>query len=267
MEEPKMNKKQLSNLIDKNIKTYEFTDKDREKFTVNFKCYRNLYENVEKIYELAPLYDNMKRELKRLPGWREYCNRYCKISWDKCKEYPLDKQEQLLMKQAIAWRASRSWIAMNVENFLTLQLLEWGYDIVEHRYIDIAMGVDIVAIDNEGRLTYIHVTKNTEYALSKVEKKEKYNSHLGGRVSFQRDFTNHLVLAYDPKESKRNRIIHGIPAFRKEYVLNQMGTVKEHETIEDNRLTELAWACRKVVARQGTGFTSHDGVEFKPKRK
>lgn len=180
-----MNKKQLSNLIDPNIQTYEFTDMDREKFTVNFKCYRNLYENVEKIYELAPLYDHMKRELKRLPKWREYCKRYCKISWDKCKEYPLNEQEQLLMKQAIAWRASRSWIAMNVENFLTLQLLEWGYDIVEHRYIDIAMGVDIVAIDNKGRLTYIHVTKNTEYALSKVEKKRNITIIWVGELGFK----------------------------------------------------------------------------------
>lgn len=261
-----MNKKQLSNLIDPNIKTYEFTHKDREKFTVNFKCYRNLYENVEKIYELAPLYDQMKRELKRLPKWREYCKRYCKISWGKCKEYPLNEQEQLLMKQAIAWRASRSWIAMNVENFLTLQLLEWGYDIVEHRYIDIAMGVDIVAIDNEGRLTYIHVTKNTDYALSKVEKKERYNSHLNGWVRFQRDFTNHLVLAYDPKESERNRIIHGIPVFRKEYILNQMGTVNEHETIEDNRLSELAWACRRLEMKTDFCFKSYKGVKFIAKR-
>lgn len=53
---------QLTQLLDTNIVTFEFTDNDRKQFTSNFNYYRNLYENVEWVSELAYLYTTMKRQ-------------------------------------------------------------------------------------------------------------------------------------------------------------------------------------------------------------
>lgn len=250
---------ELTQLLDTNIKTFEFTDEDREQFTSNFNYYRNRYENVEWNSELAYLYTTMEKKLKRYPGWLEYCKKYCEISWEHCKKYELDEVEQKMMKHDIAWRASRTWIGLTVEQVLKLQLLSWGYDIVAHEFIDVAMGVDIVAIDNKGKLTYIHVTKNTDGALNKVNKKEKKITGSG----FKRDFSNHLVLAYDIEESEKNIMVGALPVFKKEYVLEQLKTVKCTETVKENRLTELAYFYRNRVNKDGRfKFKSKKGLKF-----
>lgn len=255
---------QLTQLLDTNIVTFEFTDNDREQFTSNFNYYRNLYENVEWISELAYLYITMKKQLKRYPRWLEYCKEYCKISWNHCKKYELDEHEQMLMKQDIAWRASRTWIGLTTEQCLKLQLLSWGYDIVDHKYIDVTMGVDIVVIDDKDELKYIHVTKNTDAALNKVNTKGKKVTNIG----FKRDFSNHLVLAYDIEESDKNKMVGALPVFKKDYVIEQLKTIKSNETIAENRLTELAYYYKyRTNGKSYFSFKSKKGLKFQAKRK
>lgn len=58
-------------------------------------------------------------------------------------------------------------------------------------------------------------------------------------------------------------MVGALPVFKKEYVLEQLKTVKCTETVQENRLTELAYFYRNRVNKDGRfKFKSKKGLKF-----
>lgn len=128
---------------------------------------RDLKARVENIRErkLMTLIFDLEESLQRLPSQKEYLAEYMKIAFGKIEKEAWYTEivkafNQDFIENCVTWRADRAYKSSLIEVMTAMQLESKGYTVFRDKYIDMVMGVDLVAIKG-GKVWYIHITKET----------------------------------------------------------------------------------------------------------
>ena len=208
---------------------------------------RELKAQVESIFErkLMTLFFDLQNTLKRLPSQEEYLKEYMKIAFDK-----IEKQDwyteivkvfnQDFIENCVTWRADRAYKSNLIEIMTAMQLESKGYTVFREKYLDMVMGVDLVAV-KDGKVWYIHVTKDSTFSKDKVLKKGTYRDYWINykRFNYQRDFRNHVELFYSADEYENNVVKNGLPLFKFDYVMDALDEEHAFTWDDNNQMAEL----------------------------
>ena len=208
---------------------------------------RELKAQVESIFErkLMTLFFDLQNTLKRLPSQEEYLKEYMKIAFDK-----IEKQDwyteivkvfnQDFIENCVTWRADRAYKSNLIEIMTAMQLESKGYTVFREKYLDMVMGVDLVAVKG-GKVWYIHVTKDSSFSKDKVLKKGTYRDYWVNykRFDYQRNFENHLELFYSNDENENNVVKNGLPLFRFDYLMDALDEQHAFTWDDNNQMSEL----------------------------
>ena len=208
---------------------------------------RELKAQVESIFErkLMTLFFDLQNTLKRLPSQEEYLKEYMKIAFDK-----IEKQDwyteivkvfnQDFIENCVTWRADRAYKSNLIEIMTAMQLESKGYTVFREKYLDMVMGVDLVAVKG-GKVWYIHVTKDSSFSKDKVLKKGTYRDYWVNykRFDYQRNFENHLELFYSNDENENNVVKNGLPLFRFDYLMDALDEQHAFKYDDNNQMAEL----------------------------
>ena len=208
---------------------------------------RELKAKVENIRErkLMTLFFDLEESLKRLPSQDEYLSEYKKIAFGK-----IEKQDwyteivkafnQDFIENCIVWRADRAYKSNLIEVMTAMQLESKGYTVFREKYLDMVMGVDLVAI-KDGKVWYIHVTKDSSFSKDKVLKKGTYRDYWVNykRFNYQRNFENHVELFYSNDDNENNVVKNGLPLFKFDYVLDALDEQHSFKWDDNNQMAEL----------------------------
>ena len=254
-----MNKKyekQLLQIIEKGIKERVFKVDDT--FTAEQKVLKNNYENHLYMTECVNLFWKFEENYNRIPSQDEYVQAYKYYSFENLKNknwYDDDKDKEFI-KKCIEWRADRAYKSNLIELMTVKQLETLGYTVFRHKYIDIVMGVDLVAV-KDNKCWYIHVTKDSDYSRRKVFDKGNYTNKTLDKKNFRfhRDFTGHVKFLYSCDESANNTIKNGLPLFKNDYVLSKLDDKHSFDFYDEyNQLRRVS----RSVIRQTICFVSTD---------
>lgn len=222
---------------------------------------RDLKAKVENVRErkLMTLFFDLQNSLQRVPSQEEYVNEYKKIAFVKIeKEDWYTELIELLnhdfIEKCVVWRADRAYKSSLIEIMTAAQLESKGYTVFRNKYIDMVMGVDLVAI-KDGKVWYIHVTKDSSFSKGKVLTKGTYRDYWINykRFNYQRDFRNHVELFYSNDEGTNNVVKNGLPLFKFDYVLDALDEQHSFTWDDNNQMAELM-AIMKQAGSVSNGY-------------
>ena len=155
-------------------------------------------------------------------------------------KYKINFELTEIVLKGIKQRILRSYISFINELHTELTIKELFPRIVIERNdeLDFA-GIDILAKDYKTGVEHkIHITKNSDYAVSFLFKKEgrelefrgygktlfakpqwKRNNH---SIYKNRSFKGHTFFLYDNNESDSTKIVHGYPLFKRRYISDKL---------------------------------------------
>ena len=208
---------------------------------------RELKAQVESIFErkLMTLFFDLQNSLQRLPSQDEYLSEYKKIAFGK-----IEKQDwyteivkafnQDFIKSCVTWRADRAYKSSLIEIMTAMQLESKGYTVFREKYLDMVMGVDLVAV-KDGKVWYIHITKDSTFSKDKVLEKGTYRDYWVNykRFNYQRNFENHVELFYSADEGTNNVVKNGLPLFKFDYVMDALDEQHAFKYDDNNQMAEL----------------------------
>lgn len=230
-------------------------------------------------YNIAPLFDELTEALHRFPTQAEYIYiglmRASYTQEEETGTNPVQDTEERakLFIQTLRNRLARTYVSNLIEEYTALQLLHLypKAKIYKHTHLDLILGVDIV-LELHSRLYYIHITTNTKWGLKKLPEKEKkewfkVTTHTGEEkwFNYKRDFTNHILLAYDPYylDQHENSIYkNNLPIFKEEYIKEQLASVSTNQLEFDTPPNTLATFSDSLIEE---GVVPN-GFEFKAKQ-
>ena len=208
---------------------------------------RELKAKVENVRErkLMTLFFDLEESLKRLPSQKEYLAEYMKIAFSKIEKEAWYTEivkafNQDFIENCIVWRADRAYKSSLIEIMTAMQLESKGYTVFRNKYIDMVMGVDLVAI-KDSKVWYIHVTKDSTFSKGKVLTKGTYRDYWINykRFDYQRDFRNHVQLFYSNDEGTNNVVKNGLPLFKFDYVMDALDEQHAFTYDDNNQMAEL----------------------------
>lgn len=208
---------------------------------------RDLKAKVENIRErkLMTLFFDLENSLKRLPSQSEYLAEYMKIATAKIEKEAWYTEivkvfNQDFIENCVTWRADRAYKSSLIEIMTAMQLESKGYTVFREKYLDMVMGVDLVAV-KDGKVWYIHVTKDSSFSKDKVLKKGTYRDYWVNynKFNYQRNFENHVELFYSADDSENNVVKNGLPLFKFDYVLDALDEQHAFKYDNNNQMAEL----------------------------
>ena len=208
---------------------------------------RELKARVENIRErkLMTLIFDLEESLQRVPSQSEYLNEYMKIAFAKIKKEDWYTEivkafNQDFIKSCVTWRADRAYKSSLIEIMTAMQLESKGYTVFREKYLDMVMGVDLVAV-KDGKVWYIHITKDSTFSKDKVLKKGTYRDYWVNykRFNYQRNFENHVELFYSADEGTNNVVKNGLPLFKFDYVMDALDEQHAFKYDDNNQMAEL----------------------------
>ena len=215
---------------------------------------RELKAQVESIFErkLMTLFFDLQNSLKRLPSQSEYLKEYMKIAFGKIEKEAWYTEivkvfNQDFIENCVTWRADRAYKSSLIEVMTAMQLETKGYTVFREKYLDMVMGVDLVAVKG-GKVWYIHITKDSTFSKDKVLKKGTYRDYWVNykRFNYQRDFRNHVELFYSADDSENNVVKNGLPLFKFDYVLDALDEQHAFPWDDNNQMAELMAIMKKA---------------------
>ena len=208
---------------------------------------RELKAQVESIFErkLMTLFFDLQNSLKRLPSQSEYLNEYMKIAFGKIEKEDWYTEivkafNQDFIKSCVTWRADRAYKSSLIEVMTAMQLETKGYTVFREKYLDMVMGVDLVAVKG-GKVWYIHITKDSTFSKGKVLTKGTYRDYWinYNKFNYERDFRNHVQLFYSNDEATNNVVKNGLPLFKFDYVIDALDEEHSFKWDDNNQMAEL----------------------------
>ena len=208
---------------------------------------RELKARVENIRErkLMTLIFDLEESLQRVPSQSEYLKEYMKIAFGKIEKEDWYTEivkafNQDFIENCVTWRADRAYKSSLIEIMTAMQLESKGYTVFRDKYIDMVMGVDLVAI-KDGKVWYIHVTKDSSFSKGKVLTKGTYRDYWVNynKFNYERDFRNHVELFYSNDEGTNNVVKNGLPLFKFDYVMDALDEEHSFKWDDNNQMAEL----------------------------
>lgn len=208
---------------------------------------RELKAKVENIRErkLMTLIFDLENSLKRLPSQKEYLAEYMKIATAKIEKEAWYTEivkafNQDFIENCVTWRADRAYKSSLIEIMTVAQLESKGYTVFREKYLDMVMGVDLVAVKG-GKVWYIHVTKDSSFSKDKVLTKGTYRDYWVNynKFNYQRNFENHVELFYSNDDNKNNVVKNGLPLFKFDYLMDALDEQHAFTWDDNNQMAEL----------------------------
>jgi hypothetical protein len=208
---------------------------------------RDLKAKVESICErkLMTLFFDLRATLKRVPSQKEYLAEYMKIAFGKIEKQAWYTEivkvfNKDFIENCVTWRADRAYKSSLIEIMTAMKLETKGYTVFRNKYIDMVMGVDLVAVKG-GKVWYIHITKDSTFSKDKVLKKGTYRDYWVNynKFNYQRNFENHVQLFYSNDEGTNNVVKNGLPLFKFDYVLDALDEQHSFKYDDNNQMAEL----------------------------
>ena len=206
-----------------------------------------LKAQVESIFErkLMTLFFDLEESLKRLPSQSEYLKEYMKIAFCKIEKEAWYTEivkafNQDFIKSCVTWRADRAYKSSLIEVMTAMQLESKGYTVFREKYLDMVMGVDLVAV-KDNKVWYIHVTKDSSFSKGKVLTKGTYRDYWVNynKFNYERDFRKHVQLFYSNDENENNVVKNGLPLFKFDYVIDALDEEHSFKWDDNNQMAEL----------------------------
>lgn len=206
------------------------------------KVLKNNYENNLYMPILIRYFHKFQDKNKRLPTQNEYVDAYLKHSFKhlKNKKWYDDKHKEFITN-CIIWRADRAYKSNLIEIITAKQLEMLGYTVFRHRYIDIVMGVDLIAV-KDNKYWCLHITKNSKWAKDKIFAKGSYTDYTINHklIMYRRNFKRHVRLLYDCENGYNNHVANGLPIFDNDYLIEKLDDYYSFDwDSEDNQLLYL----------------------------
>ena len=208
---------------------------------------RELKAKIENVRErkLMTLFFDLENSLKRLPSQKEYLAEYMKIAFSKIEKEDWYTEivkvfNKEFIENCVTWRADRAYKSSLIEVMTAMQLESKGYTVFRDKYIDMVMGVDLVAVKGS-KVWYIHITKDSTFSKDKVLKKGTYRDYWVNynKFNYQRDFRKHVELFYSNDENENNVVKNGLPLFKFDYVLDALDEQHSFTWDDNNQMAEL----------------------------
>ena len=208
---------------------------------------RELKAKIESICErkLMTLFFDLEESLKRLPSQNEYVKEYMKIAFGKIEKQAWYTEivkvfNKDFIENCVTWRADRAYKSSLIEVMTAMQLESKGYTVFREKYLDYVMGVDLVAV-KDGKVWYIHVTKDSTFSKDKVLKKGTYRDYWVNykRFNYERDFRKHVQLFYSNDENENNVVKNGLPLFKFDYLMDALDEEHAFKWDDNNQMAEL----------------------------
>ena len=208
---------------------------------------RELKAKVENVRErkLMTLFFDLENSLQRLPSQSEYLNEYMKIAFGKIEKEDWYTEivkvfNKDFIENCVTWRADRAYKSSLIEVMTAMQLESKGYTVFREKYLDMVMGVDLVAV-KDGKVWYIHITKDSKWAREKVLTKGSYRDYWVNynKFNYQRNFENHVELFYSNDENENNVVKNGLPLFRFDYLMDELDEQHSFTWDDNNQMSEL----------------------------
>ena len=208
---------------------------------------RELKAQVESIRErkLMTLIFDLENSLQRLPSQKEYLAEYMKIAFAKIEKEDWYTEivkvfNKDFIENCVTWRADRAYKSSLIEVMTAMQLESKGYTVFREKYLDMVMGVDLVAVKG-GKVWYIHVTKDSTFSKDKVLKKGTYRDYWVNynKFNYGRNFRNHVELFYSADEGTNNVVKNGLPLFKFDYVMDALDEQHSFTWDDNNQMAEL----------------------------
>lgn len=205
---------------------------------------RSFHHSFEKWY----------KQYKRIPTPQEFValqmkdvrKNYNNEGWR--KKYKINFQWTPIVEKGIKCRLLRSYKSFinELHTELMIKDLYPKCDIIRDDELDFS-GVDLLVRDRKNKIDHnIHITKNSDYAIDFLFKKEGkelefrgYKSKLYAKPRWKkvnhslycdRDFTGHTFLFYSENESEYVKKINGYPLFKESYIKMKIDTITELRT-------------------------------------
>ena len=208
---------------------------------------RELKAKVENVRErkLMTLFFDLEESLKRLPSQSEYLAEYMKIAFAKIEKEDWYTEivkvfNKDFIENCVTWRADRAYKSSLIEMMTAAQLESKGYTVFREKYLDMVMGVDLVAI-KDSKVWYIHITKDSSFSKGKVLTKGTYRDYWVNynKFNYERDFRKHVQLFYSNDENENNVVKNGLPLFKFDYVLDALDEQHSFTYDDNNQMSEL----------------------------
>lgn len=208
---------------------------------------RELKAKVENVRErkLMTLFFDLEESLKRLPSQSEYLAEYMKIAFAKIEKEDWYTEivkvfNKDFIENCVTWRADRAYKSSLIEMMTAAQLESKGYTVFREKYLDMVMGVDLVAVKG-GKVWYIHVTKDSTFSKDKVLEKGTYRDYWVNynKFNYERDFRKHVQLFYSNDDSENNVVKNGLPLFRFDYLMDALDEQHAFTWDDNNQMAEL----------------------------
>ena len=229
---------------------------------------RELKAKVENVRErkLMTLFFDLENSLQRLPSQSEYLAEYLKIAFAKIEKQAWYTEivkafNQDFIENCVTWRADRAYKSSLIEIMTAMQLESKRYTVFRNKYIDMVMGVDLVAI-KDGKVWYIHVTKDSSFSKDKVLKKGTYRDYWVNynKFNYQRNFIKHVELFYSNDEGTNNVVKNGLPLFKFDYVMDALDEQHSFTWDDNNQMAELLAIMKKAGSvSKSYAWTSTNG--------
>ena len=208
---------------------------------------RDLKAKIESICErkLMTLFFDLQNTLQRVPSQSEYLKEYLKIAFGKIEKQAWYTEivkvfNKDFIENCVTWRADRAYKSSLIEIMTAMQLESKGYTVFREKYLDMVMGVDLVAI-KDGKVWYIHVTKDSTFSKDKVLEKGTYRDYWVNynKFNYERDFRKHVQLFYSANEGTNNVVKNGLPLFKFDYVMDALDEEHAFTWDDNNQMAEL----------------------------
>lgn len=125
------------------------------------------------------------------------------------------------LERAVKHRLDRTYVSFLIEEQVKDYLKRKKYTFYASNLLDISGGVDI-AVQDEDRLYYIHVAKNSSSSKNMLKKKgsmKSYKKVNNKKIYFQRNWlAGHHSLLYNTTDSDRMQYINGNLIFNEDYL-------------------------------------------------
>ncbi|MCW6683046.1 hypothetical protein NHG29_09155 [Aerococcaceae bacterium NML160702] len=202
------------------------------------KVERVMHDQFERLHDyggICTLYDDLKKELNRIPTPKEFLEQGLKLALaffneDNCRYcgrkygyYTFAVDDEL--KQAIKSRLMRAYssrlVEESVEDFLRRKYPK--LKVYSNEYIDLNFGVDLAVVDAEKkRAYYLHVAKNNNYSKNHLDSKKNRKSYrtVGDKkIYWTRNWgKGHTLLAYNDELTDRMEEVQGHLVFNNRYL-------------------------------------------------
>lgn len=203
--------------------------------------------NLYILNDLIELFDKLNTQYDTIIDIETYLDEYMKIV-----EYEINNNNSFTQSLTDAEREVYT-VIMKLRGYsayrsslseISLALIaedEYGkdFDVVHSdTKLDSLLGVDVALISKtDDSAHYIHVTKESKYALAKIESKaKKYTTVIDTRIEetsdskfvfrqYRRDFKDHILAVYN-EHSINNKVVNGCFIFHRDYI---------RALIEDNK--------------------------------